>query len=333
MLAQLDKIYIKLSPLKVYTRLVSYFLFEGRPLTTKGRFINPIVRVWFRICQFLPIIKKVKQPAFIIGIGRSGTTALGKILSIHSSIGFLNEPKLIWHSLLNYEDINGNYTTAPAEYYLDERDYSPAIGKAAHKIYASYLFFSGSKRVVDKYLELVYRLPFVKKIFPDAKFLFLVRNGYDTLQSIDDWSKRNNVLAKDGKKHDWWGVNNRKWKLLVEKVVYVNPEWIPIRDSISKFSNHRDMATVEWIANMREGLKFMKCQPQAVQLIKYENLVNQPLPTLRKIFSFLDLPNDNNVNKYASQLLSGNRERGKVNIHPCLIPLFEDTMKALDYPI
>ena len=122
MIAQLDKAYISLRKRKVWSRLWAYFGFEGRPLTTKGRWINTLVFGFFNVLQLLPRLKRVEQPIFIIGTGRSGTTILGKILSIHKDVGYLNEPKAIWHFAYKNEDINGNYTRKSAKYRFRKED-------------------------------------------------------------------------------------------------------------------------------------------------------------------------------------------------------------------
>ncbi len=97
--AQLDSLYIRTRPTKAVSRLISYALFEGRPLTTRGRWINPLVFALSGTLKTLPQIKKVKKPIFIIGMGRSGTTILGVVMSMHRDVGFLNEPKALWHSI------------------------------------------------------------------------------------------------------------------------------------------------------------------------------------------------------------------------------------------
>jgi len=99
MLAQIDKEYISMRPWKLFSRLVSYALFEGRPLTTRGRWINPLIFSLFKIEKKLPQIKKVERPIFILGTGRSGTTVLGIVFSMHNQVGFLNEPKALWHEI------------------------------------------------------------------------------------------------------------------------------------------------------------------------------------------------------------------------------------------
>ncbi len=74
-------------------------------------------------------------------------------------------------------------------------------------------------------------MPFIKALFPDAKFIFLKRNGWDTCGSIENWSSRlGNIKA--GESHDWWGVNNRKWHSLVEQLVPEHPDLAPLKDEM-----------------------------------------------------------------------------------------------------
>jgi hypothetical protein len=99
--------------------------------------------------------------------------------------------------------------------------------KWIQRIYGAYLAATFSGRVVDKYPEMIFRAPFVNALFPDAKFLFLMRNGFDTCHSIENWSSRLGDQV-NGEVHDWWGVNRRKWKLLVAQAVPSHPVWLHI---------------------------------------------------------------------------------------------------------
>ena len=136
MIAQLSKIYIDYKPTKTISRLVSYFLFEGRPLSTKGQFINPILLIFYRIIQFLPQLKKIQKPVFIIGMGRSGTTVLGKVLSLHSDLGFLNEPKAMWYFANNQDDLIGSYSDEAGKYCMDSVDATQSTKKRITLFYA-----------------------------------------------------------------------------------------------------------------------------------------------------------------------------------------------------
>ncbi len=326
----MNPLYIKTRPTKVLNRLISYALFEGRPLTTRGRWINPLVFTLFSIEKRLPQLKKVEKPIFILGTGRSGTTILGIVLSMHKDVAFLNEPKALWHAVYPYEDVIGNYTRKKAFYRLDEKHVDENVKKYANRLYGFYLISTLSKRVVDKYPEMIFRVPFLKKIFPDAKFLFLVRNGWDTCKSIDTWSKR---LGKEeqGEIHDWWGANDRKWNLLVEQIVSENEDLKKFIDEIKEFKNHTDRAAVEWIVTMKEGLKVLEKYPQNTMLVKYEELVNNPEKVLNNILEFTELDKDEIFINYGKNILKPAPPKEPYTINEKILPIFEKTMKQLGY--
>jgi len=332
MIGQIDKAYIKTRPYKLYSRLVSYFCFEGRPLTTKGQWINPIVFSFLGICKKIPPLKKIKQPVFIIGTGRSGTTILGIVLSMHKQVGFLNEPKALWHSIYPNEDIIGSYSMGKAFYELGESNANEKQRKNIHRILGVYLFLSGSERIVDKYPELIFRVPYVLSFFPDAKFLFLVRNGYDTCSSIKTWSERLGQNVKE-ENHDWWGRNNRKWVLFKEQILKQDTYYkkiIPILDDIT---DHTDMAALEWIATMRKGMEVTEKYPGRVKKIYYETLVSEPQRELTGLLSFCELTYDQKYMDYGINALSLQKSIKELALHPLIQPLFNDTMKLLGYEI
>ncbi|MCC0176447.1 sulfotransferase [Waterburya agarophytonicola K14] len=330
MVAQIDNLYIKTSLSKTLSRLISYGFFEGRPLTTKGQWINPLIFRLFAISQKLPQLKKVEKPIFVIGTGRSGTTILGVVLSMHQQVGFLNEPKAIWHTIYPYEDLIGSYSQGKAEYRLDAADVNDSTIHTANRIFGTYLKTIGASRLVDKYPELVFRVPFVREIFPDAKFIFLVRNGWDTCQSIDSWSKRLGTNVKEDT-HDWWGVNNRKWHLLIDRVAATNPDFQENLATINAYCDHTAMAAVEWILTMQEGLKLVEQFPDDVYLLKYEDLVSQPKNSLEKLLNFCELPADDKMFAYANKTLSSRQNYQVFPLPSEITPIFIKTMTQLGY--
>ena len=56
-------------PSSALARLISYSFFEGRPVTTRGQWINPIIFAQFYLLKRLPKLKAVKKPIFITGSG------------------------------------------------------------------------------------------------------------------------------------------------------------------------------------------------------------------------------------------------------------------------
>ena len=330
MLAKLDPLYIRTSPRKTLVRLVSYALFEGRPLTGKGQWINALVLSIFAIQKRLPQIKTVDKPIFIIGTGRSGTSILGTLLSMHRQVGFLNEPKALWHVMYPEEDLVGTYSRGPAKYRLTAEDASAGVSQIAHRLYSAYLTTVASRRVIDKYPEAVFRIPFVRALFPDAKFIFIVRNGWDTCQSIESWSQRLGVEVQT-ENHDWWGADNRKWKLLWEQVIKTHIDLKTVLPAREQLENPLDMAALEWIVSMREGLHWMHQYPDCIHMVRYEDLVADPENCLTKILEFCELPQDCRFLNYAVKRLFSTSARPKFSMHPSIQPYFEDMMQTLNY--
>ena len=330
MLAQLNGTYIKTRPAKAFQRLISYAFFEGRPLTTKGQWINPLVFLLFRVGKNIPEVKEVMKPVFIIGTGRSGTTILGAVLSMHRAVGFLNEPKALWHVIHPEEDVIGNYTAGPAFYRLNADQVTTQTRQTAHRLYSLCLALTCSQRVVDKYPELIFRIPFVRSIFPDAKFLFLVRNGWDTCHSIESWSMRLGV-QRGGQVHDWWGVNHRKWNLMIDQLVNQDEAFLEIKDVIPSFSRHTDMAAVEWVVTMREGLRQMKTHRDCIWMLRFEDLAKSPREQLRSLLEFCELSHDETFFRYAQRTLRPTAPHPRDELHQAIRPLFQATMRDLGY--
>jgi hypothetical protein len=331
MVAQLDNLYLRLRPWKLWSRLVSYALFEGRPLTTRGRWINPLVFAHFTVEKCLPQIKRVEKPVFILGTGRSGTTILGLVLSMHREVGFLNEPKALWHSVCPHEDLIGSYSLGVAHYRLDENDASHDMMRSAHRLFGAYLVATLSRRVVDKYPELIFRVPFVKALFPDARFLFLVRNGWDTCHSIESWSNRLGEQVAD-ETHDWWGADRRKWNFLIEQVASEHPDLAKHVNEMRSWTNQTDMAAVEWIITMREGLRLLHLFPNDVMRFDYEELCRSPRQQFSRIVSFLELrADDEPFLRYAEQTLKPTPDKAPFVLSPLIEEPFRQTMLKLGY--
>lgn len=332
MIAQLDGLYWRTRPWKLWSRLLAYVFFEGRPVTTRGRWINPVVFGHFAVERRLPQLRSVRRPAFILGTGRSGTTVLGMVLSMHREVGFLNEPKALWHAIYPDEDLLGSYSLGQARYRLAAEHSSTDVARNAHRLFGAYLATSFSRRLVDKYPELIFRVPFVRAIFPDARFILLVRNGWDTIQSIDEWQS---WIRRDGGavKDDWWGVNRRKWSLLVEQLVPEHADLAPHSRVMIGWNSQTAMAAVEWIVAMREGLALLDRQPEVILRVNYEQLCREPRKTLDEIARFLDLSSDDEAYfAYGAQTLKSAEIRTPCQIPDEVVAPFNQVMQRLGYP-
>ncbi len=245
---------------------------------------------------------------------------------------FLNEPKALWHAVYPGEDLAGTYSRGPAQYRLTEKDVTPAICQAALRLYGYCLALTGSRRILDKYPEMIFRIYFLRAIFPNAKFVFLVRNGWDTVSSITAWSKRNGKQTR-GKIEDWWGLDRRKWRLMAEQLVPTEPLLSQSYEEIVSLTRHEDMAAVEWIVTMQEGLRLIQAIPHEIHFVYYEDLTRRPKDTLEELLAFCELPQDAVFLSYAQQVLAPVPHRQPLNLSSVVLVPFLETMRALNYPV
>jgi hypothetical protein len=299
MVAQLDSTFLRTAPGRAASRLVGYSLFEGRPATTSGRWWNPVVFGHLRFVADRPA-KPVDRPVFIVGMGRSGTTLLGRILAAHPSVGFLNEPKAMWHVIRDDEDIIGSYA-APhtGRLRLGVADADDEAIQRGRALFAWYLRASRSQRIVDKYPELIFRHAFVRTIFPDARFLIAVRSPWAALGSVVGWS---NSHAVDNA--DWWGVRDQKWDILWKQGVLECPANADLAVlDLAHESDHHVRAAIEWVVTMREAISLADVDPRA-RIISYEDLLRRPRDMVRGILRFCELPANSRTETYACATIS-----------------------------
>lgn len=241
-------------------------------------------------------------------MGRSGTTLLGQIVAAHPSVGFLNEPKAMWHRIRPDEDIIGSYAPlGTGRLYLNENDADPGAVQRAHAVFSWYLRMSRSRRVVDKYPALVYRTRFVRAIFPDARFLIAIRSPDRVLSSVAAWSDSH---ERDGA--SWWGARDQKWKLIWREAVEGREGNSDIGAlDLGGETDDYVRAAVEWLVTAREGLELARRDPLAM-VVRYEDLVLGPRPTVARILDFCGLPSSPRTERYAEAVVrpdSANGER------------------------
>lgn len=325
MIAQVDWRYFRTRPSRAFTRLVGYALFEGRPLTTRGRWFNSVARSVLRFSRNFPSRESTTRPIFILGTGRSGTTVLGTILSLHRDIAYLNEPKLLWHEAFADEDVIGSYSDTPGRLILGADDASPEVAESLRRMYSAYLAVTGTTRVVDKYPELVFRVNFVRAMFPDAKFVLIVRNGLHTSESIAEWSARHGVES-GGRRHDWWGADDRKWHVLIDELGHRLPEMG--REQLLRIDQHPLRGAIEWTLTMQVAVDLLARHPTHLMSLRYEDLVTEPVHELRRIFAFCGLAPDQRVERFAGEILHPALSKPQTIAAEPIRPLF---MQMMDY--
>ena len=132
---------------------------------------------------------------FVIGAPRSGTTMLERILASHSMIMGGPEPHLL--TPLAHLGVWNKVDKAPYDHILaaeaqklfvdalpnKQQDYWNACRAYCDVLYGRYLSTGGKSICMDKTPAYALVLPFIAKVFPDAKYVVITRHPIATFSS------------------------------------------------------------------------------------------------------------------------------------------------------
>lgn len=288
MIAQIDREYVRAAGLApAARRLAAYVLFEGRPAVVRGQWFNPVVRANLDLgMQFGPR-RPVDRPVFVVGIGRSGTTHLSRLLSAHRDVAWLNEPKMIWNMVHPGEDISGFYAPR-GRFRLGVQDAMPDVRARAERLFGYFLATVRGARLVDKYPEMTYRIPFLRALFPDCRIVAIVRRPDDFVNSVLAWNERN---ARGDQ--DWWGVGDSKWQQMRAELV---PADDAVRDALRRTGGRApdpaEKAATEWVLGMRA---ILAARPQVDEVVRFEDLALHPEKVIEGVLRTCELERDPRV--------------------------------------
>ncbi|MCP4204932.1 MAG: sulfotransferase [bacterium] len=116
----------------------------------------------------------MSQPIILIGAARSGTKILRDTIATHEDVGKIGfDVNFIWkrhNESIAHDALGPDHATDRVIRYV--RGY---FDKQA----------GGRKMIIEKTVGNSLRVPFVNKVFPDARFIYLYRDGRDVVESVD----------------------------------------------------------------------------------------------------------------------------------------------------
>jgi GT2 family glycosyltransferase len=150
---------------------------------------------------------------FLISLPRSGSTLLQRVLAGHPEVMTVAEPWLMLHPLyaLRHEGLTAEYDAALARAALDdflevlpggETAYLDGLRDFTGSLYARALQGAGKRFFLDKTPRYHHILPELRRVFPRAKFVFLLRNPLAVLAStLDTWFDGDPERLRDTSNH------------------------------------------------------------------------------------------------------------------------------------
>ncbi|KPQ01374.1 sulfotransferase [Marinobacter sp. HL-58] len=160
---------------------------------------------------------KKKPPIFEIGVARSGTTILSLMLDSHPRIAIPYESHFFTEYYRHRESINDELNQPELRQNVVERilnekyvkgwDYTPSIeaidlsncsnlAETIRELYVAYARHHGKDIWGDKTPSYITNIDVLNNLFPDAKYIHLVRDGRDVALSLmQQWFGPNDFIT------------------------------------------------------------------------------------------------------------------------------------------
>lgn len=295
----------------------------------------------------------------IIGIPRSGTSILGRVLDLHPSISTWIEPYYIWDH--HFREAHDDIVTA--EQATDD------VRVWIRRAFTRYLRVRRVEKVVDKSPRNCLKLPFIQKIFPEAYYIFILRDGRDTILSIlSQWERKKEIFTEGKGRDQWrsrlyilrrWLSRRPTWKFRLQSILFeLGPPanwlkknflndirwdgrfgWGPRFKHWQKFIDRvtpLEFCAYQWVHCARGILDNISLIPENQRFIlKYEDFIRDSHSSIKNLFSLLkiDLPDGymntlpqiwaDNSNKWRQAFSSTELKR--------IGPIIGQTMKEMGY--
>lgn len=248
----------------------------------------------------------IQQPIFIVGCHRSGTTILYDTLAQHPDLAYFTNasallPKTPIFSNWFSKNIIGDATVerfvqdgldvspgSPSEgiriwelyadsqdsHYLDETYNNDQMEAYLKKTIKKHLKYFQATRFINKNPDNSTRIRYLNKLFPDAYFIHIIRDGRAVCHSLLKFRKAAADFFGADHRHATSGVKGGKW-LEIKKLWDSDPIqsigllWLDVMETLERdrelISSHRYLE------------------------VRYEDFVAEPFSYLQKLIQFSDL--------------------------------------------
>lgn len=228
------------------------------------------------IYSFLPV-QGISRPVFLIGCGRSGKSTLAKRLVGHREIVYLNEPRHLWAAAFPQSDIwSAKALQRAGKLVLDENDFEPSKARRLARLFRFETRVRPGATLVEELAINNFRLKFIKRSFPDARFIHIYRDGLEVAELIEE-------KANTGR---WFGVGNYKWNQLVDYAA--RTETTSRLPALCK--SLRDKGLLEWRLGTEAVVSFLSTMPREAYLeINSNTLIRDPSSVVATVCRFLEI--------------------------------------------
>jgi len=269
----------------------------------------------------------------IIGSPRSGTSILGRVLDRHPLISTWVEPYYIW----DYHFRESPHDQMGAEVATDN------VRRRIRRAFIHYWKTYGVNLVVDKSPRNCLKIPFVRAVFPEARYIFLLRDGRDTILSIKkQWERKKGIFGNTRTDNQWknrlrvlrrWSRRRPLWRHLFQSLLFeIGPPrywlqrrflhqirwggrfgwgprfkgWQELMDQVTPL----EFGAYQWLhcaQGMLQNLPSLKADRYFT--LKYEEFTRNPRASLEDLFSFLNKPFPERFMEMIPEIWTGNTDK------------------------
>jgi len=282
----------------------------------------------------------LKPPIIMFGNVRSGTSMMHDLFDLHPAVKSWYEPRTVWV----YAD--------PARKHdrFDASDARPRVKRYIRRRFLHYQRKHGNLRVMEKTPSNMLRIPYVDAIFPEAKFLYLVREPLANLSSSElkwrtpihmrhTWDRLKETPKSQ--LHYYLGrfvYDNVSVRILKRKHVSVWGVRYPgIYDDLKSLTTEQVIAK-QWVACAQQARKdFADIDPQRVMKVRYEDFVQSPVEHFERILAHYDLEMTAELEQACRDTVDPGRQNkwrrlDDAVLRDCL-PILKDEMQREGYSI
>lgn len=285
---------------------------------------------------------KIEKPIFILGSGRSGTTLLYNLLALHPEVCWFSNltnryPRIrflpmlhrmldasLIGTLMKRQVINRTFPSlrpAEGEYiYLNHCGFEQARKMTAHdltermesrfkRIVLDHLKFAGKKRFLSKRTSNTQRIEVINRMFSDAYYVHLIRDGRAVANSLMNVNWWNDVDI-------WWlGYKPAGWRERGKEPI--------------------ELCARHWKQDVQEIQRNGNLFSDRYLEITYEELVNDTQGSLQRIAYFCELNESDEYERLLPKRLRNMNYKWKLQLTGTQKQILDATigsfMKELNY--
>ena len=281
------------------------------------------------------------HPVVIIGAPRSGTNMLRDALTRLPRVATwpCDEINYIWrHGNVRYpsDELRPEHASEPVCRYIHRQ-----FDWVAHRFDAH--------TVVEKTCANSLRVPFIERVVPEAKYVFIHRNGLDVVGSaMKRWKaeldipylarKSRFVPASDLPYYAFRYFWNRVYRIWSreERLAFWGPQLHDMEELLQCYSLE-EVCAIQWKRCVELSSEAFRSMPEGkVCTVRYETFVHRPQDELARIVRFLGLPESGQalagaVSGVTANSIGKGREELGDQTAGRLAPLIEDVQIRLGY--